>query len=61
MNDEYQERGLFKELVLIAWCVFGWISEKIERLLKREVFWWSLSGFFLGLALACLFKIAFAK
>jgi hypothetical protein len=24
MNDEYEERGVFKELVLIAWLVLAW-------------------------------------
>ncbi len=25
MNDEYQERGFFKCLVLIAWCIVIWL------------------------------------
>lgn len=24
MNDEYQERGFFKQLVLITWLILAW-------------------------------------
>jgi hypothetical protein len=57
MNDEYQERGVFKELVLIGWCVFIWIGEKTWR---NETFCWIASAVLCIAALLCL-KCAVVK
>jgi hypothetical protein len=50
MNDEYQERGIFKQLVLIAFLVGGWISHKVEQAWKSEAFWWWILCCAFGLA-----------
>ena len=57
MNDEYEKRGWFKQLVLIVWLVCGWISEKVERLWKNEWFFWVLSAIFLLIAIYALLKL----
>jgi hypothetical protein len=57
MNDEYHERGLFKQLVLIAWCAFIWIGDKTWR---NETFCWVASVVFFIVALLCL-KCAVVK
>lgn len=47
MNEhDIQERGLFKQLVLIMFLVWAWCGEKKDRLLNSEAFWWALVGFF---------------
>ena len=57
MHDEYEERGWFKELVLILWAAFVWVLEKVERLCKNEWFFWVLSAIFLLIAIYCMLKL----
>lgn len=61
MNDEYQERGLFKQLVLIMFLAWAWLGHKFERLWHSEKFWWAVSiTCVLIVALFCL-KCAIVK
>ncbi len=60
MNSEYEERGFFKQLVLIAFLVGGWISEKAERAWKSETFWWCAIGLCFAIAVWCL-KLAVVR
>lgn len=57
MTDEYEERGLFKELVLITFLVCGWLASKWDQLRNSEAFWWSWSALFLAVAVYCLLKL----
>lgn len=57
MNDEYEERGLFKELVLALYCVAIWIGDHTWR---SEKFCWIASAVFFIAALLCL-KCAVVK
>lgn len=54
MNDEYQERGLFKQLVLILFGGYVWCAVKIERLWDSEAFWWWVAGFFFAVGVYLL-------
>jgi hypothetical protein len=57
MNDEYEERGWFKELVLIAFLAFAWLSEKAERAWKNESFWIVCSALSAIVAIYCMIKL----
>jgi hypothetical protein len=57
MNDEYEERGWFKELVLIAFLAYGWLSEKVERAWKNESFWIVCSALSATVAICCMIKL----
>lgn len=50
MNDEYEERGIFKQLVLIAFLAWAWVGHNIERLFDSEAFWWWAAGIVFALA-----------
>lgn len=57
MNDEYEERGWFKQLALILWAACVWTALKVERLWKNEWFFWVLSAIFFLIAIYALLKL----
>jgi hypothetical protein len=57
MNDEYEERGWFKQLVLIVYAAYVWCSLKIERAWKSESFWIVCSGLCALVAVYCMIKL----
>lgn len=54
MNDEYEERGFFKQLVLVLFATYVWCSIRVERSWQSERFWWCVSVAFAIVALICL-------
>ncbi len=44
MNDEYNERGFFKELILALWVAVLWCEMQVIRAWRSEWCWWALMG-----------------
>jgi hypothetical protein len=57
MNDEYEERGVFKQLVIIAYAVYVWCALKIERAWRSQLFWWACSILCVAVVIYCMFKL----
>lgn len=57
MTEEYEERGIFKQLVLIAFAAYAWCGLKAEKLWDSEGFWWFACVAFVVAALLFL-KVA---
>jgi hypothetical protein len=57
MNDEYEERGWFKQLVLILWAACVWTALRVERLWKTEWLLWLLSAICATMAIYGVLKL----
>jgi hypothetical protein len=56
-NDEYEERGIFKQLVLIVYAAYVWCSLKIERAWKSESFYIVCAGICAAISIYCIIKL----